>query len=74
MADVPVVYVGPFDAVEICAVGADGAYFEIDGVVKGAAVSVPEWVAKGSPGFGGLLDQPDNWQAAKPAKTPKDEA
>lgn len=74
MAEVPVVYVGPFDVVEINAAGPDGALFNLDGVVRGVAVNVPEWVAKGSPGFGGLLDQPDNWQAAKPAKTPKDEA
>ena len=58
MALVTVEYVGPFDAVDVPAVGAVGE----NAVKRGGSVQVSAEVAAG------LLEQPDNWREAKPAK------
>lgn len=64
MADVSVTYVGIHDEVDV------PALYDLQGVKsvvkQGESVTVPADIAKS------LLDQPDNWTAAKPSKNEKE--
>ncbi len=60
-------YVGPFDRVEVNACASNDVERWVE-CKNGEVVEVDD--ARGT----SLLEQPDNWQAVKATKTPKDDA